>query len=468
MTVVVLVSALVGGIAVTGSATALEADTAAPYPHSPGTTSESFVVSVIVERGDAIAKNGMKSITLNFAADSSFDGSVKNVSVETVSVYVSSRSNTRTIGAFNVSTNPKGKITVTFKRPVPVSPGDRIIVDAGNVTTPSAEGTYVVGVTATAPSGKTDGPVTVEYRVAAAELDFPNQTASQFSKNQTITVSGVVPNAGYVAVFTVAENGTRGQLVGVTEPIIAQYDARTYTVNLNGNVEESQKLVAVVYYETSGGTQAERLNGSFDPSEDAVVTNNGKVANATGFVTTVNADARITAGKAYPQGIRLFFSQGQPNTAYRIQTVTNGKPGQIVAQFETAANGTEIIDTTEFAKGQYVITRIADGSVVSLDGDSTTGPGDDTFFITGQTYTETTATTNGSAGNATTTGASGSNNNGGDGSGAGQTKQQGSGSGSNGGDSGGSGSSGVFGPGFGIVIAVVALLGAALLATRRE
>ncbi len=473
MTAVVVLSVLVSGVAFSGSAMALEADTAAPYPHSPGTTADEFPISVVAESGDAITRNGMKSITLDFSADSTFDGSVRNVSEETVNVAVIGQTSQRTVGAFNVSTSGGGQVTITFRQPVPIQAGDRIVVDAGGVTTPSADGEYVVAVSATAPSGATDGPVPVNYRVASAELDFQNQSASQFSENQTITVSGVIPNAGYIGVFTVAENGSRRRLVGSTEPIIARYDPRTYTVNLNGNVEESQQLVAVAYYETSGSNQVERLNGTFDPQEDNVVANNGVPANATAFITTLPADARITAGNQYAQGIQLYFSQGQPNTAYQVQRLQNGEPGRTVAQFETAANGTAVIDTAGFSEGQYVVTRIADGSVVGLDDDSTTSAQDDSFFITSQTFTETTPSSNTTGtvtgGNTTAAGTGSANNTGGSGASGNGSSNGGGADGGNGGtgDS-GSGGSGAFGPGFGVVVAVVALLGAALLATRRE
>ncbi|WP_049996601.1 PGF-CTERM sorting domain-containing protein [Halococcus sediminicola] len=457
MITVVLVSALVGGIAFTGSAAALNSDTAAPYPHSPGTNAAEFPVSVVAQSSDAITQNGMKSMTLDFGASSGFDGSVGNVSASSASVIVASSDGQRTVDPANVSTTQNGQITLTFQQPVSVGAGDRIVADVPNVTTPSADGSYTIGVSATTPSGTTDGPVTDDYRVASASLSFPNQSASQFSANQSVNVSGVIPNAGYIGVFTVADNGSRGELVGSTEPIIALYNQRNYTVNLNGNVDESQQLMAVAYYETSGDTQSDRLNGTFDPNEDAVVTNNGQPANTTGFVTTVDADGRVESGSEYDQGARLYFGQGEPSTGYQLQTVENGSAGRTVTQFETAANGSATLDTGELEQGQYVVTRIDDGSVVSLDNDSTTSPQDDSIYITGQQFTEATATTGSSGGGSNASGDS--NASAGNESGAGDN---GSGNGS------GSGDSSSSGPGFGIAVAVVALLGAALLATRRE
>lgn len=457
MTIAVVVSAVVGGVALGGTAAALDADTAAPYPHSPGTTVGEFPVSVVAQRSDAITQNGMQSMTLDFGASGGFDGSVGNVTTGSVTVTLVGESTQRTVDPANVSTTGNGQVTVTFQQPVSVGADTRIIADVGNVTTPSTDGTYTIGVSATTPSGTTDGPVTVDYRVAGGSLSFPNQSASQFSANQSVTVSGVIPNAGYVGVFTVADNGSRGELVGASQPIIALYNERNYTVNLNGNVEESQRLMAVAFYETSGGTQSERLNGTLDPSADAVVTNNGNPVNATGFVTTVDADGIVTAGSEYDQGARLYFGQGEPNTGYQLRTVENGSADSTVTQFETAANGSAVIDTEGLQQGQYVITRIDDGSVVGLDNDSTTSAQDDSIYITGQQFTETTAATGGSnesGGSVSNATASAGNE-----SGAGDN---GSGNGS-----GGSGGSSSSGPGFGIAVAVVALLGAALLATRR-
>ena len=460
MTAVVIASAVAGGIAFTGSAAALNPDTSAPYPHSPGTSADDFPVSVVAQGGDAIVQDGMQSMTIDFGASGNFNGSVQNVSSDSVSAAITGENSSRTLAVSNVSTNRNGQVTVTFQQPVQVNAGERIVVDVANTTTPSADGDYTVGVSATTPSGTTDGPVSVNYIVASAELTFPNQSASQFSEQQQVNVSGVIPNAGYVGVFTVAENGSPDELVGNTQPIIARYNERNYTVNLSGNVEESQPLMAVAYYETSGDNQAERLNDSLDPAEDNVVTNNGVPANATGYVTTLDADARVEAGSEYDQGARLFFGQGEPETAYQLQTVENGELGQTVTQFQTAANGTATLNTSGLGEGQYAVTRIDDGSVVSLDNDSTTGPQDDSFFVTGQQFTE---TTDAPAGDNTTAGGNASGA--GDGAGGNESGNE---SGGNASGGGGAGDSGAGGPGFGVAVAVVALLGAALLAARRN
>jgi len=500
MTAVIMISA-VAAVAVGGpTVAALNADTAAPYPHSPGTDVQEFPVSVVTQQNDAVVQNGMGSMTLDFGADNSFDGSVSNVSTEDIGVTIVGANDQRTVGAFEVVESANGAIALNFSQRVPVGADNRILVEVANMTTPTSDGSYSISVSTTTPSGTTDGPVSVGYRVESASLSFPNQSASQFNDTQSISLSGVVPNAGYIGVFTVAENGSRGQLVGNTQPIIAQYTPRNYTVPLDGNVDERQCLEAVVFYETTGSNQDTRLNASFDPSEDAVVTNNGVPANATGYVTTIDADGRVGAGSEYQPGARLYFDQGDASTGYQVQAVANGSLGDIVTQFETAANGSAVIATTGFAEGQYAITRLDDGSVVSLDGDSTTGAQDDSFFVTamgGATTTNgTNATTaNASAGaNATTANASTEANGtsvatdtaganatetdtaetnatedgatetitateGGSNENAGNTS---------GGNESGDGGSGAFGPGFGPVVAVIALLAAALIAARRR
>ena len=486
MTAIVVVSA-VAAVAVGGpTAAALNADTAAPYPHSPGTNVQEFPVSVVTQQSDAVVQNGMGSMTLDFGADNSFDGSVSNVSADDIGVTIVGSDNQRTVGAFEVAESANGAIALNFSQRVPVGAGDRILVEVANMTTPTSDGDYSIGVSTTTPDGTTDGPVSVGYRVESASLSFPNQSASQFNDSQSISLSGVVPNAGYIGVFTVAENGSRGQLVGNTEPIIAQYTPRNYTVALDGNVNESQRLEAVVFYETAGGTQDERLNGSLDPAEDAVVTNNGVPANATGYVTTIDADGRIGAGSEYQPGARLYFDQGEASTGYQVQAVENGSLGDVVTQFETAANGSRVIATTGFAEGQYAITRLDDGSVVSLDDDSTTGAQDDSFFVTGTSGAATNTTNdtaaNGSAeanattangANATTDGADATEADATEGAGeattaAGEDGDNGSAGNASGGNESGDGGSGAFGPGFGPVVAVIALLAAALVVARRR
>jgi PGF-CTERM protein len=465
MALVVLLAAVVGGVALTGTATALEGHAGATYPATPGTdTLGTFVFAA--EPGDNVAKNGIKTITLDFSSGAG----VANVSDK--DVFISVRGSQRIeiaeepsditeVNSLNVSSNA-AKNTVAITLPQPVRPripsggvGAEIAIKVENVTTPSQPGTYTVEGTFAGPSGNTDGPATVSYSVSSPALSMTNQSLSQFSSQQTINVSASIPGGGYVGLFTTAANGSRGQLVGWTN-VSAAPSVGNYTIDVGNNITETQRLVAVAYTESKGRSAGLRAEQSFDPVADEPLVVNGRVVNATATVSTLDVDARVTAGTAYDQGTRLYF-MGDPNTAYRIFTVQNGELGSSAAQFQTAANGTEIIDTAQLGKGRYAISRVDTGSLVSLDNDSTTGPADDSFLVTGQqaTTTRTAAASNATAaGTAATTGttataAGGTATSGSNGTGGGQ---QGTGAG---------------GPGFGVVVTVVALLGAALLMRRR-
>jgi PGF-CTERM protein len=472
MVLVVLLAAVGGGVALTGTATALEGHAAATYPATPGTdTLGTFVFAA--EPGDNVAKNGIKTITLDFSSGAG----VANVSDKDVFISVrggqrieiaEEQSDITEVNSLNVSTNSaKNTVTITLPRPVrPRIPsggvGAEIAIKVENVTTPSQPGTYTVEGTFAGPAGKTDGPATVSYSVSSPALSMANQSLSQFSGQQTINVSASIPGGGYVGLFTTAANGSRGQLVGWTN-VSSPPSVQNYTIDVDDNITKSQRLVAVAYTESRGRSAGLRAEQSFDPVADEPLVVNGRVVNATATVSTLDVDARVTAGTAYDQGTRLYF-MGDPNTAYRIFTVQNGELGSSAAQFQTAANGTEIIDTAQLGEGRYTISRVDTGSLVSLDNDSTTGPADDSFLVTGQQATTTRTTTGGTTAPSNVTATAG------DTTAATETTATAAGgtatSGSNG-TGGGQQGTGAGGPGFGVAVAVVALLGAALLMRRR-
>lgn len=464
LVLMVLLSATVGGIALGGSAAALDPGAGSMYPSAPGTDALGTAV-VVVRPGDAVAENGIKRITLSTSA-----GSFENVTDD--DVFIAIRGGQRIeiaeggtaiteLSNISVSSSAGGnQLQITLPRPVRPrfasdSPGTgaEVAVKFGNFTTPSRPGSYQVNGTLSAPSGATDGPASVSYSVSPVALSMANQSLSQFSDRQTINVSAAIPGGGYVGLFTTAPNGSAGQLVGATN-VSRSTATQNYSIDVGGNVTESQRLTAVAYTETSGRSATLRAEEPFTPTEDQPLRVNGTLVNATGYVSTLDVDGRVEAGAEYGQGARLYFPQGEPATGYQLRSVNDSELGPAATQFETAANGTLILDTSDLSEGQYAITRISDGSLVSLDNDSTTGPQDDSIFITGQQVT-TQATTQASGTDAVT----GGNATAADGSG------NGSGSGGNG--SGSTTTSSSSGPGFGIAVAVVALLGAALLARRR-
>ena len=455
----VAVATAVASVVAGGPAAALGGQTGATFPHEPGSSAQ-VVVPVEAEGGDAIVADGLGRLTVDFGADRRFDGTTANVS--SVDVFVQPEGNgTQRQPVTDFTVNGSGsRLTVTFADPARIDAGDDIVLKAYDFANPTAARTYTAAVTATTPDGATDGPVSVSYRIARASLSFPNQSASQFG-SQNVTVSGVVPNRGYVGIFRTGENGSRGALVGSVPTGPARYNERNYTVSLGGSVTESQRLVAIPFYESQGTNLNERAAGTFDPEQDVPLANNGRSVNATGFVSVVDADAQVQAGTEYPGNARLYFDPGQPNAGYQVRAVEDGALGGIVTQFSTDADGSAVIDAGQLGQGQYAITTVANpDAVVGLDDDSTTSPADDSFFVAGETAT-TAATTAGDGAEGATAGPSV------DATADGTAATTGGGAGDAAGDGAGAtdgdGGSSVFGPGLGVTSVLLALLVAALI-----
>ncbi|HET7323927.1 MAG TPA: PGF-CTERM sorting domain-containing protein, partial [Halococcus sp.] len=311
MVLVVLLSVVAGGVAFGGTALALEGHAGATYPLTPGTdTLGTFVFAA--QPNDNVAQNGIKKITLDFGPGAG----VANVSDR--DVFISIRGGQRIeiaerpsgiteVKRLNVSTNTKkNRLTITLPHPVrpripPGGVGAEIAVKISNITTPSQPGTYNVQMTLADPSGATDGPATVSYSVSSPTLSMANQSVSQFNNTQTLDVTASVPGGGYVGLFTVGENGSPDELIGATN-VSTSPSAQNYTIDVSGNITESQRVVAIAYTETTGKSAALRAQQSFDPKQDERLTLDGQVVNATGFVSTLDVDARVTAGSQYAQG----------------------------------------------------------------------------------------------------------------------------------------------------------------------
>ncbi|EMA45339.1 hypothetical protein C449_06930 [Halococcus saccharolyticus DSM 5350] len=485
----------VGGVALLGgSAAAYEGNAASTYPLTPGTSTLGTALYA-VKPDDAAAENGIETITLDVGSEAS----VANVTNEDVEVAI--RGGTLfQIENVNVSSSEDGsQLEITLPRTIQpqlgsgAGAGAEVAVKFRNFTTPSEPGTYSIEGTVTTPDGETDGPASVSYTVSQPELSFPDQDLSQFSESQQLNLTASIPGGGYVGVFTTTDDGSQGRLVGTTD-ISTSPQPANYTIDVSGEISSSQDLTAVAYTESTGLSVSIRQNQTFDPEEDDPLVVDGELLNATASISTLDVDGRLQAGGEYDQGERLYFDQGEASTGYQISRIEGGEIGPSATQFQTAANGTAIVDTTALDEGQYAITRVDDGSLVSLDNDSTTGPGDDSFLVTGQqagpangtnasangttnaTATETANTTTESANAtgdpdgenatettvetstaaATTTAAATEETNAtaaqtdaGETNGSGQATEEG-------------------GPGFTAIAAVVAVLAAALLATRRR
>jgi len=387
---VVLLSTVAGVVALGGSAVAFEANGGSTYPATPNTSTIGTGLYA-VKPGDAVVEDGIETVTLDVGPEAS----VANVTSE--DVYVAIRGTTRyEIDDVNVSSSQNGsRLEVTLPRtiqpPLGEGPntGSEVAVKFRNFTTPSEPGTYTIDGAVSTPLGETDGPASVSYTVSEPELSFANQSVSQFDERQALDVSAAIPGGGYVGLFTTTENGSRDRLVGSTNVSVSR-EAGNYTVDVSGNVTETQELVAVAYTETTGRSYGIRTEQTFDPAADEPLVVGGDLVNATATVATLDVDGRLTAGSEYDQGERLFFDQGEASTSYAITRIESGELGATADSFQTAANGTAIVDTASLDEGQYAITRVDDGSLVSLDDDSTTGPGDDSFVVTGQQVNATT------------------------------------------------------------------------------
>ena len=390
MVAVVLLSTVAGVVALGGSAVAFEANGGSTYPATPNTSTIGTGLYA-VKPGDAVVEDGIETITLDVGPEAS----VANVTSE--DVYVAIRGTTRyEIDDVNVSSSQNGsRLEVTLPRtiqpPLGEGPntGSEVAVKFRNFTTPSEPGTYTIDGTVSTPLGETDGPASVSYTVSEPELSFANQSVSQFDERQALDLTAAIPGGGYVGLFTTTENGSRDRLVGSTNVSVSR-EAGNYTVDVSGNVTETQELVAVAYTETTGRSYGIRTEQTFDPAADEPLVVGGDLVNATATVATLDVDGRLTAGSEYDQGERLFFDQGEASTSYAITRIESGELGATADSFQTAANGTAIVDTASLDEGQYAITRVDDGSLVSLDDDSTTGPGDDSFVVTGQQVNATT------------------------------------------------------------------------------
>jgi len=399
MIAVVVVSA-VGGVAVLGgSAAAYEGNAAATYPLTPGTSTLGTAVYA-VKPDDAAAENGIETITLDVGSEAS----VANVTSDDVEVAV--RGGTLfQIENVNVSSSDNGsQLEITLPRTIQpqlgsgASAGAEVAVKFHNFTTPSEPGTYSIEGTVTTPEGETDGPASVSYTVSQPELSVSDQGISQFSERQQLNLTASIPGGGYIGLFTTTDDASQGRLVGTTN-VSTSPESANYTIDVSGEISSSQNLTAVAYTESAGLSASIRRNETFDPAADNPVVIDGELLNATASISTLDVDGRLQAGGEYDQGERRYFDQGEASTGYQISRIEDGEIGPSATQFQTAANGTAIVDTAALDEGQYAITRVDDGSLVGLDNDSTTGPGDDSFLVTGQQV----GPANGTNGSANTT-----------------------------------------------------------------
>lgn len=228
-TVAVFIATLtIVGVVFAFPVVALQGDSSSTYtdPRAPGAVAE-YRVTVVTERGDSVVQNGLKRLTLNFAADPDFSGSVSNVGPRDVDVRVGNGSTgLRSVGPVTVSTSPSGdRLTITLSSAYnAVEPGDRIVVVANDVRNtriaiPDPQGVrqFALDVTAGDPQGNTDGPVEVRYEIdpnatapntTAAPSPTPTLTPNVTTSPTTATAAGTANGSAQETTATPTAKGT--------------------------------------------------------------------------------------------------------------------------------------------------------------------------------------------------------------------------------------------------------------------
>jgi hypothetical protein len=178
---------------------ALEADSSYARPTTPGATAD-YRVALVAQEGDSITETGLRSVTLDFTADPDFSGSTANVTARNTSIRIgqSDTNGTTPAGPVSVSKPPANdRVTVNLLSPYrDLQPGDRIIVEVGNVTNSAiaAQGVqglrgFALNVSATSSQNVTVGPVQTRYTLNASAQPSPAGTTTPTTAPETTGTS---------------------------------------------------------------------------------------------------------------------------------------------------------------------------------------------------------------------------------------------------------------------------------------
>lgn len=407
LTVGLIGALLLSGLAIFAGmpAAGLSPNVSEPYPQTPGSSSNMTVVTT-VQTNDSVVESGVRQVSVD-ASGPEFDGDISSVTAQDIEVFVN-RSNggtSNTIQASNILQQNGSQVTAQLSQGLNVQPGDEVVVRVRSFRNPSQPGSHPLAVTLGTNSGQTDGPASVPYQLIPAELNFSDQRVND-NGSQTIRLSAVSPDQGYVAIFAGGDTGPR-ELVG-SGTIEPNYNRQPVTATIN--IDEGQQLQAVLYYETEGDTIAERQQASFNQSGDARVLNNGQSVTASAFVEIRAPTRTLRSGNEYNESQQLLFTSGEPESSYTVQSVRNDQPLNEIAAFETNSSGYAMVDTTNFTSGNYVVVTEIGNDVVNLDGDGITSTADDSFRVVNQTELQRQST---SQANASADGESGDSSGGG-------------------------------------------------------
>jgi PGF-CTERM protein len=208
--------ALVASAVLAAPGAALTAD-ATVDDTAPGAVGD-YTVTLRPEEGDAIARNGLKQVTLDFGADRDYSGDLGNLSARDVEVRVGDENGT--VWAGQTSVNRSGtEVTITLEQAFSnVRPGDRIVVRVFGVTNteialrnPQTLRGFALRASATGPQGNTSGPVEARYAID------PNATARQTPTDEASGSGGNDSNGNDSANDTDTDTETATTAVNTTE-----------------------------------------------------------------------------------------------------------------------------------------------------------------------------------------------------------------------------------------------------------
>lgn len=360
--------------------------TATQVTVTPATPSSTATVEVrtTIQSGDSTAGENLNAISIDLDR-ASFD----EVQPSEVQVIVGPSGDgsgeADRARAVNLSTDANSRrLTARLNDSLAIAAGDRVQVRISNVQTPDQEGSYGARLTLRTEAGSSEGPITSSYRIQSAHVSLPDQQAegpAQSQANETVTrtirVSALMPNGGYIAVFT-GRNGDPDDLVGVTR-VQSSSSNRTYRVRLN--ISENQELIAVPYFESGERAFGDDQQEGFSQLADEPYVRSNEVISDQGSIVLRRPTAQIRSGGQYRVGAQLLFTQGEPSTEYELRAVDDGRAGDEIIAFQTNQTGVAVLDSTNLSTNKYAIVQVTGSDVVNLDGDSIGSAADDGFTV---------------------------------------------------------------------------------------
>lgn len=293
MVAAVVIALLVSAVLAAPGA-ALEAD-ATVDDTAPGAVGD-YTVTLRPEPGDAVARNGLKEVTLDFGADRDYSGDLGNLTAEDVEVRVGDTNGT--VWAGQTTVNQSGsEVTITLEQAFEnVKPGDRIVVRVFGVTNTDVAlrnaqtlRGFALRASATGPQGNTDGPVEARYTID------PNATAEQ-TPTEAANGSGMTGAATNTST-TSNDTGTTGNTSMAEDANVttSTSEASENATAEAGTANESAGMAETTSTDTATSTSTESASATTEGSQGG---SGGQATETTGpgFGLLVGLVALLAAG----------------------------------------------------------------------------------------------------------------------------------------------------------------------------